>query len=278
MEIRARIAGVEVGDRRPPAIMGIINISSESFYQGSVAAGVEEALALAQRMEEEGADFIDIGAMSTNPKAPMLSEDEERRRLVPVLEALVDGVEVPISVDTQRATIAGEALKIGATMINDVSAFRFDPGMAGVAADAGCPVVLMATRKVRGDALTMEEIITALKESIRLGEEAGVRPENIVVDPGIGLWVPEKKTGYNLEILRRLGELRVLGRPVLVGISRKSFIGTVLGMEDPSERLYGSLSATAIAVMEGAHIIRTHDIEETMEVARMAWAIKTGEY
>jgi len=179
-------------------------------------------------------------------------------------------------VDTQRAAVAGEALEIGAAIINDVSAFRFDPAMAGVVADAGCPVVLMATRKTRGDALTMEEVITALKESIQLGEEAGVRPENIIVDPGIGLWVPGKKTGYNLEILRRLGELQVLGRPVLVGISRKSFIGDVLGKADPSERLYGSLSATAVAVMNGAHIVRTHDVTATREAARMAWAIRTG--
>lgn len=274
MGIEVDIAGVKVGDSQKPRIMGIINFSVESFYTGSVARGMDGAVKMARQMVDDGADFLDIGAMSTNPKAPPLSEAEEMARLFPILGQVLDEVDVPVSVDTQRPEIAEKVLDMGAHMINDVSAFNFNPEIADVVADHGCPVILMATRKTMGDCLTIDKIIGALEESMRVGSKAGIQPDRFVVDPGIGMWTPEKKTPYNLDIIRDLEDLRCLGKPVLVGISRKSFIGEVLERPDPGDRLLGSLSATAIAVYNGAHIVRTHDVKETKETTEMAWALR----
>jgi len=274
VRIEAEVCGVKLGDGHEPRLMGVINLSPESFYKGSVAKGADEAAERAKKMAEEGADFIDLGAMSTAPGTTGISELEEGRSLIPALKQILDEVNIPVSVDTQRSAIALDALELGAGMINDISGFRSDPEMAEVAAEHGCPVVLMATEKAPGDAMGMGSVLEMLSDSISIALEAGVEEGNIIVDPGIGRWVPEKTYEYNLEIIGGLEALRVFKRPVLVGISRKSFIGDILGEKDPAKRLPGTLSATAVAVYNGAHIIRSHDVGETREVARIAQGLR----
>jgi dihydropteroate synthase len=195
----------------------------------------------------------------------------ERRRLIPVVRALAKDFEAPISVDTQRAEIANSALEVGAQIINDVSGFKTDPKMARVVADFGCSAVLMAAKQKPGDARTIPEIARALRESLRICDREGIDKERVVIDPGIGFG---KGTKYDLHILANLERLKVLGRPICVAVSRKSFIGQVLDLPDPADRLGGSLAATVIAVLGGASVIRTHDPRETVHAIRMVEAIK----
>lgn len=272
MVVDTTIAGITVGDAHPVRIMGAINLSRESFYKGSV---IEQGnvVPAAEQMVAEGADFIDVGARSTWPLADKITKEEERRRLIPALEQLTGNLDVPISVDTQCAGLARDALEMGAHIINDVSGLTADPGMTEVVHEYGCPVVIMASDRVPGDLLGMDAVMHSLDKIIKKAEDTGIASEKIIIDPAIGKWVPEKVPIYDFETIDQMERLKVFGKPVLAAISRKSFIGEVL--DKPSaDRLIGSISATTIAVYKGAHIIRTHDVADTGDAIRVAEAIK----
>ncbi|HIH86602.1 MAG TPA: dihydropteroate synthase [Methanosarcinales archaeon] len=272
MVVDTTIAGITVGDAHPVRIMGVINLSGESFYKGSVTEP-GNVVTTAEQMVAEGADFIDVGARSTWPLADKITKEEERRRLIPALEQLIGNVDVPISVDTQCAGLARDTLEMGAHIINDVSGLGADPGMAGVVHEYGCPVVVMASDGVPGDVIGMDAVMHSLDKVIRNAEDTGIAPEKIIIDPAIGKWVPGKVPKYDFETIDQLERLKVFGKPVLAAISRKSFIGEVLN-KPSAERLIGSIAATAIAVYKGAHIIRTHDVADTDDAIRVAETIK----
>lgn len=270
--IEGLLGDVPVGDRYPVRIMAVINLSRESFYKGSVASD-DEALILANRLADEGADLIDLGAVSTAPGSPTVSETEERERLIPALRKILEDLDVGVSVDTQRAKIAEESLSAGASCINDVSGLK-DPQMAKAIADHDGSAIIMASRERPGDLLTMDEIVQTLGNRIRLAVSAGVSSEKITIDPGVGRWIPEKTPEHDLMILDSYRRLRALGHPVMAAVSRKSFIGAKLNQPDPMDRLCGTLGATAIAVYNGAHIVRTHDVSASLDTIRMAQAIR----
>jgi dihydropteroate synthase len=270
--IEGILGRVLVGDSHPVRLMGIINLSRESFYQGSVA-GPHEALSLAAAMQEQGADMIDLGGVSTAPGSPLISEAVERERLFPALKDILDNLDITVSIDTKRSSIAAHALSLGAACINDVSGLS-DPNMAASVAEYDASLIIMASRQRAGDLLQIKEIIALLGERVRGAVLAGVCPAKISVDPGIGKWIPEKTPAHDLAILDGLLRLRALERPVVAAISRKSFIGERLHKPDPFQRLAGTLAATAIAVYLGAHIVRTHDIAASLDTVAMAKAIR----
>ncbi len=265
--IEKTIAGLKVGDAQPVRVMGVINLSRESFYKGSVVS-LDSVLDAALKMVEEGADLIDVGARSTWQLAAKISKEKERMRLIPAIKTLAD-VTVPISVDTMYADIAGEALDAGAQIINDVSGFTRDSRMVEVAKECECPVILMASNDVPGDPVGMDAIMDSLARIVIQAEGRGIAPDNIIIDPGIGRWTPQKLPMYDYETIDNIQRLRIFGKPILAAISRKSFIGETLN-KPAGERLYGSLAATAIAVRNGAHIIRTHDVAPTVDAVRVA--------
>jgi len=269
--IEGILGRVLVGDSHPVRLMGIINLSRESFYQGSVA-GPHEALSLATAMQEQGADMIDLGGVSTAPGSPPISEAVERERLFPALKDILDNLDITISIDTQRSGIAAHALSRGALCINDVSGLS-DSHMAASVAEYDASLIIMASRQRAGDLLQINEIIALLGEKVRAAAKAGVCLAKISVDPGIGKWIPEKTPAHDLAILDGMRRLRALERPVVAALSRKSFIGERLNQPDPFQRLAGTLAATAIAVYLGAHIVRTHDIAASRDTVAMAKAI-----
>jgi len=269
----ADLAGVRVGGGSHVVIVGVLNTSPDSFYAGSVVRSPAEAVKRARRMLDEGADIIDVGAMSTAPGVKPVPVGLERRRLLPIVEALVEKLDSPISIDTQRAEIARAALKAGAHIINDVSGLKADSEMARVLADFGCSAVLMAARRKPGDVQTIEEIKHELGKSLRMCERHDIDLKKIVIDPGIGFG---KGAEWDLYILANLGRLAALGRPICVAVSRKSFIGKVLDLPDPAGRLWGSLAATAIAVLNGADVIRTHDPKETLHAVRLGESVRSA--
>lgn len=257
-------------------VMGVVNVTPDSFYDGGRFFDPEKAIAHGLKLASQGADILDIGGESSRPGADPVTTEEELRRILPVIRQLAREVAIPLSVDTYKAQVARKALEAGASLVNDISGLKFDPEMARTAAEVGASVVVMHTA---GPPKTMQqatryhdlmaEIIAYLRDSLRRAEEAGIAPEKLVVDPGIGFG---KTTEQNLRILRELEQLQVLGRPILVGVSRKSFIGQILG-ESPEERLEGSLAAVAWAVIKGAKIIRTHDVLATRRMIRMLEAL-----
>ena len=270
--IEGMVGRVRVGDNQPVRLMGIINLSLESFYKGSVACS-SDVLSIAEGMKAQGADMIDLGAVSTAPGSPPVSEARERERLFPALKKILDNLDITISIDTQRASIAEDALSSGAACINDVSGLS-DPKMAACVAKYDGSLIIMASLQRAGDLLYMNQIIPVLGEKVRDAVHAGVSPKNISVDPGIGKWIPEKTGIFDLALLDGFKRLRFLERPVVAALSRKSFIGESLGQPDPQQRLPGTLAATAIAVYLGAHIVRTHDISASRETVAMAEAIR----
>ncbi len=272
--IECNIAGLKIGDLHPVRLMGVLNLSQESFYKGSVVKTKRAALARARQMVEEGAELLDVGAMSTAPKVKHKSYIQEKETLMPILKQLLDNIEVPLSIDTYRSKIAEEALNMGAHVINDISGFTQDPKLVEVLKDHDAPSIIMATSKRPGDPHTVTDIIQALLKSMTLAEQKGYDAAKIIIDPGIGLWVPTKVYKYNLDIINKLERFRCIGQPILVGISRKSFIGDVLGIPDPFDRLQGTLAATAIAVYNGAHIVRTHDVSATDQIVRLAQRLR----
>lgn len=276
---RAVLGGVEVGEGRPVALVGALNVSPESFYAGSVVRDREQLLAAAERMVEAGAALLDVGGMSTAPYLTgRISETEETDRLARAVEWLTSKVAVPVSADTTRAGPARAALEAGASVVNDVSGLTADPGMAPLVARTGAGAILMASDRGRrgpGGRPT-DLILRLLGESLGLAREAGIREARIVVDPGIGFFRTSDRPWYewDCQVLAHLGDLAALGRPICVGVSRKSFIGAVLSQDDPGERLPGSLAAAAVAVFNGAHLVRCHDVLETRQAVRMAEAIR----
>ncbi|MBT3510022.1 MAG: dihydropteroate synthase [Nitrospina sp.] len=257
-------------------VMGIINLSPESFYDASRCETLQQALSLANEMIEEGANVLDIGAESSRPGSVPLSEQEELKRLLPVVEKLADIVNIPISVDTYKPAVAQEVLKAGASIINDITGLQRYPEMAKTISRFQAGVIVMhmqGTPKTMQDnpqyADLMTEISECLNESISIAISAGIDPNKIAIDPGIGFG---KTDSHNLQILKKLSRLKELGKPVLLGISRKSLIGNILNV-DVEDRLEGSLSATVFGVMQGASIIRTHDVQSTRRAVKVAEAI-----
>ncbi|MDI9394450.1 MAG: dihydropteroate synthase [Euryarchaeota archaeon] len=273
MVVNTDICGIKVGDQYPAHVMGIINLSPESFYKGSISSP-ESVLDTAQKMVEDGATFLDLGSRSTWLFAEHISKKEELDRLIPALEALEGNVDAVISVDTMFSDIAEEALKRGANIINDVSGFTADPRMKKVVADYGCPAVVMASNKIPGDPIGMDSIIEALDSIIQTAEAGGIAPEKLILDPASGRWTEDKLPIYDFETLDDFERLKIFEKPLLAALSRKSFIGDVLG-KPANERLYGSLAAAAIAVYKGAHIIRTHDVPETSDVVKLSGALRS---
>ena len=254
-----------------PRVMGVINVSPESFYKGSVRNDEKALAETAVRMVEEGASFIDIGAKSTAPYLEtQIPLEEEIRRAVWAVKVVKDAVDVPVSIDTASARVAEEALKAGADIVNDVTGFKGDPGMAKVASEYSAPAVLCAHGNVRDFLDPVRTVIEFLEESLTIAREHEV--SDIAVDPAIGFLRPEWPPWYEWDskVIANLNLLKLLGKPILVGISRKSFIGAITGREKPEERLAGSLSATAIAVLKGARIVRTHDVRETLDAIKVA--------
>ena len=245
--------------------MGILNLSPDSFSGDGVGDNVDAAIAKARRLVAEGADIIDIGGESTRPGCQPISADDELRRVMPVIERLSGELPVPISIDTYKSVVASRAVKAGAGMINDVWGLKQDPELAGVAAEAGVPIILVNNRQhtVSGD--IMAEVISGLEKSINQAMEAGVAWQNIIIDPGIGFG---KSVEQNLEIIRRLGELRVLGRPILLGTSRKFMVSQPF-----DQRLEATAATVAIGIAMGADIVRVHDVQQMVRVCRMSDAI-----
>jgi dihydropteroate synthase len=264
--------------------MGVVNVTPDSFSGDGTDTDVERAVAHGLSLVDEGADILDVGGESTRPGATPVSAEEERQRVLPVIERLAATTSVPISIDTYKAATAAAALRAGATMVNDVWGLRHDPEMARVVAEHQAAVVIMHNRTTPplvspvvgghfaaadygGDLVA--EVLDWLRQSLALAWSAGVAEAQIIVDPGIGFG---KGLRQNLEVIRRLAEFRALGRPILLGASRKSFIGRVLGLP-PDERVEGTAAAVALGIANGADIVRVHDVRPLARVARMADAI-----
>jgi len=262
-------------------IMGIINLSPDSF-SGDGFSNIEDAVKQAKRFVADGADILDVGGESTRPGAPAITIEEEIRRVVPVVSRLAREVSVPVSIDTYKYEVALESVRAGAAVINDQWGLRYDDRMAELAAAGRIPVILMSNQrtketgfdaKTRADKATyadvMAHVISFLRESLEIASRAGISLENTVIDPGIGFGKDWKQ---NLEVIRRLGELKVLGRPVLIGTSRKSFIGRILG-DPPEARFEGTAATVALSIANGADIVRVHDVQPMVKVCRMSDAI-----
>jgi len=258
-------------------VMGVLNVTPDSFYDGGRRLGPEKAAADGEEMAATGADIIDIGGESTRPGARAVTEEEELERVLPVVRGLRRTIAIPISIDTYKANVARAALDEGADIVNDISALRFDPAMAALVAAEKVPIVLM---HMQGTPRTMQmepcygDVLSEVKDflaaQIRLALESGIALERIIIDPGIGFG---KTLEHNLRLLNGLAELSRLGQPLLVGASRKAFIGRILNVT-PDERLEGSLAAAVAAVLRGAHIIRAHDVKETRRAVNVADAIR----
>ena len=259
-----------------PLIMGILNVTPDSFSDGGSYVTVEQALRHAKQMHEEGADIIDIGAESSRPGAQSIEDSEELRRLIPVLEAVHAAVPLPISVDTTKAVVARRAIQAGATIINDISALRGDPLMGTVAAETGAAVVLM---HMQGTPQTMQkspkyrnvvqEVSAFLCERAQTAIEQGISRSQIILDPGFGFG---KLQEHNLRLLADFALLADLGYPILVGLSRKQFIGALV-QQPVQERGYGTAGAVAVAVLKGAHIIRVHDVRSMRDTVSVVSAV-----
>lgn len=256
--------------------MGVLNVTPDSFSDGGRFLDGAAALDRAMAMVEQGADCLDIGAESSRPGAAPISEEEELSRLIPVVRAVCARVRVPVSIDTTKAAVAARALDAGAAIINDITALRGDARMADVVARTHAGLVLM---HMKGTPATMQhearygdvvsEVRTALQERLRAAEAAGIGVERIVLDPGIGFG---KNLEHNLTLLARLSELRSLGRPILIGVSRKAFIGTLVN-RPVQDRVMGTAGAVAVAIVNGARLVRVHDIEEMRDVVTVVAAI-----
>jgi dihydropteroate synthase len=262
-----------------PSIMGVVNVTPDSFSDGGRFLAADAALEQALTLVREGASIVDIGGESTRPGSEPVSADEELRRVLPVIEALAGSVGVPISVDTMKADVARRALAAGATIINDVSALRYDDAMVEVVAGSGCPVCIM---HMQGMPKTMQEdpryddvvdeVLRFLEERLTAIVGRGVREEQVMVDPGIGFG---KTVAHNLALLDGLSRFTALGRPILLGTSRKRFLGAILGAE-PGERVIGTVATTVIGFLAGAHVFRVHDVRPNFEALRVALAVREG--
>ena len=275
-KFRIEIGGKALNLDERTHIMGVLNVTPDSFSDGGTFMDPEKAYLHALRMRDDGADIIDIGGESTRPGAEETPEDLELSRILPLVERISRESEAVISVDTYKARVARKAIEAGAHMINDISGLRFDPEMAPLIAETGVPVVIMHIKGTPRDMQkepsyedVMGEIIASLEESMEIAYRAGVREEQIVVDPGIGFG---KRLQDNLDIIRHLSELKILGRPILLGTSRKSFIGSILNLS-VTDRLEGTAATVSVGIMNGVHIIRVHDVREMARVAKVTDAV-----
>ena len=259
--------------------MGILNLTPDSFSDGGSYTDIETAIKRAKKMVEEGVDIIDVGAESTRPGATYIEEELELKRILPVIKRLVKEVDVPISIDTYKSRVAEECIKVGAHIINDIKGLKGDPNMAKVIAKYGVSVIIM---HIQGDPKNMqkkpiydnmiEDIKESLKESVEIAIEAGISPKNIILDPGIGFG---KTFQGNLEIIKKLCEFKKLEYPILIGASRKGFIGDILGTP-PLERLEGNLAIAVISAYNGASIIRVHEVKETVKALKVTDSVKNN--
>ena len=264
--------------------MGVLNVSPDSF-SGDGLADVDGAVARAKRLASEGADIIDVGGESTRPDSTPISIDEELRRVIPVVERLAQDISVPLSVDTYKLEVARQALAAGVSMINDIWGLKKEPGLAELAAQKGVPIALMSNQRGSRCQDIISTVISDLERAIEQALGAGVPRENIIIDPGIGFGKTQEQ---NLEVLRRLETLKALGRPILLGSSRKSFIGWVLDLTPeqkssevafvpPGDRRLEATAATiAIGIAKGADMVRVHDVKEMARVCKMTDAIVRG--
>ncbi|HLO04645.1 MAG TPA: dihydropteroate synthase [Symbiobacteriaceae bacterium] len=260
---------LHLGDRT--VVMGILNVTPDSFSDGGQFVDLQTAVLHALRMKAEGAEIIDIGGESTRPGYTQVDDDEEIARVVPVIQAVRAALpDVLISIDTYKASVAEAALQAGADLINDIWGLQYDRLMAAVAAKYGAPVVVMHNQAEPVYHDLIHDMVAFFRRSIRLAVEAGVTPDRIIIDPGFGFG---KTPVQNLELLRRMSELKLLGRPILLGTSRKSTIGKVLGDLPPQERVEGTAATVAIGIQNGAEIVRVHDVQEMKRVAQMTDAI-----
>jgi dihydropteroate synthase len=276
---RANLAGVRIGDGLPVAVMGALNVSPESFHHASIHATSDSLLAAALAMVEAGAALIDVGARSTAPYLPTaISEAEETDRLARAIERLASKLPVPVSADTSRPGPARAALEAGARIVNDVSGFA-DPALARLAAAHGAGVILMASPKATPSPKAMEDagdpvrtVYGLLEAGLSAARAAGIPDDRVVLDPGIGFFRDTAVAWHEWDarVLRGLGAFARLGRPLCVAVSRKSFIGAITGRAATADRLAGSLAATAVAVLRGAALVRTHDVADTVDAVRVA--------
>ena len=255
-------------------IMGVLNLTPDSFSGDGLGSDSAAALAQARRLVAEGADILDVGGESTRPESSQVSADEELSRVLPVIERLAGEVTVPISIDTYKSEVARCALQAGARMINDIWGLRRDPKLAQLAAEWGVPLVIVANQRETTYGEIIPEVIASLRRGIDLAMDAGVARENIIIDPGIGFG---KTLEGNLELIRCLGELKALGRPILLGTSRKSMIGLVLNLP-PEQRLEGTAATIALGIAGGADMVRVHDVLQMGRVSRMTDAIIRGRW
>jgi len=267
-------------------LMGILNVTPDSFSDGGKFFSLAEALAHAEQLISEGADIIDVGGESTRPgDAAIVSADEETRRVVPVISELAKRFDVPVSVDTTKAAVARASLDAGAAIVNDISALRFEPELADEVANAGAGLVLMHSRGAPGElhglppvADIIDEVTTSLRGSIGIAEQRGVKRESIVIDPGIGFG---KSQEQNIELIAKLDQLIAAfpDFPLLIGTSRKSFLGRIMADASgtpalPDQRLHATMASTVAAVLKGAHIVRVHDVKAAAETLKTTEAIK----
>jgi dihydropteroate synthase len=265
---------------RAPVIMGVVNVTPDSFSDGGLFLDADAAVEHGRRLAREGADILDVGGESTRPGAGPVAADEELRRVLPVVERLAadsgPGDAVRISIDTTKADVAQAALEAGAAIVNDVSAFRFDPELAGVVADSAADCCLM---HMLGEPRTMQQdpryddvvsdVKAFLEERLGFATDEGIAEERVWLDPGIGFG---KTVEHNLELLRRLGEIVAIGRPVVIGTSRKSFLGKLAGGRDEGERLPGTIATNVLALERGATVFRVHDVAQNADALAVAAA------
>ena len=267
-------------DRDRVRVMGILNITPDSFYDGGADASAEAAIARGLALVTEGADLLDIGGESSRPGSDPVSESEELRRVLPVIKGLRERTGIPISIDTTKATVAREAIALGATIVNDISAMQFDEAMTGLVAETGASIILMhmlgtpkTMQKAPSYDRVVEDLCTFFEARIAAAMDAGISRDKILIDPGIGFG---KRLDDNLSILRDLKRFRTFEVPVVVGLSRKSFLGQLTG-GDPQDRLAGTIAANAVAVARGADIIRVHDVKEGRQTADVAVRLRNHE-
>lgn len=260
-----------------PQVIGVVNVTPDSFYADGCSLTLDDALCQAQQQVTAGADILDVGGESTRPGSASVTAEVEIERIVPVIKAIRRNFDIPLSVDTTKASVACAAVESGANFVNDISGLTFDPDMAVSVAQSGAGLFVMHTRG-RPDVMQRDtdyndlvaEVVTSLRQSVQSALSAGVSAAKLSIDPGIGFG---KSVAGNLEILRRLAELRCIGCPILLGTSRKSFIGSVLNQPQPQQRLNGSLATVALGVANGAQLFRVHDVAATRQVVDMSWSI-----
>jgi dihydropteroate synthase len=260
-------------------VMGVLNVTPDSFSDGGRFFSFDRALAHAEQMIAEGADIVDVGGESTRPGSAFVSEEEELRRVIPIIERLKAKASVPISIDTTKSSVARAALSAGAEIVNDISGLRFDPLVADEAANARAGLVLMHSRgtpqtmqQLPPVADIMSEVTGGLRTSVAIAEQRGVAPESIAVDPGLGFGMTGEQ---NVEVIARLDQLvrEFPDLPILIGTSRKSFIGKLLDGAPADERLHGTIASLAASILKGAHIVRVHDVKAAVEAVKVADAI-----